>query len=285
MVINEPGDQDCNTEDDEEYREHTPCGEIYVRAHISYGSFRKKRFFPQNKEANYSKQEYCRWVNSLEQEQAKRFLPERVVFFFRNARLAYGVFIHSFIIVQCNQFNPHQIPSFHTSIPTPRINSKITAQELRVISDTGENLGILSREKALALARPQDGVDLIEISPNAKPPVARLMSYDKFRYEEAKREKKERLAQKSAGMKRVQISARAAKNDLEIKMRQLEKFLSEGHQIEIHLRLRGREKGNKDWASQKLEEFLKMIPAEVEYKRISPPRFGGYGLSMQIGKK
>ena len=167
----------------------------------------------------------------------------------------------------------------------PRINSQIIAQELRVIGETGENLGVLPRDKALALARPAEGVDLIEIAPDAKPPVARLMSYDKFRYEEGKREKKERLAQKSGGMKRVQISARAAQNDLAVKLRQLVKFLAEGHQVEIHLRLRGREKGNKPWAEQKLAEFLKMIPPEVEYKRVSPPRFGGYGLSMQIAKK
>ncbi len=172
-----------------------------------------------------------------------------------------------------------------TAILIPKINNKITAPELRVINERGENLGVLSREKALALARPEEGMDLIEISPTAKPPVARLMSYDKFRYEEAKREKKERLAQKSGGLKQVQISARAAQNDLMIKMRQLEKFLAEGHQVDINLRLRGREKYNKDWARLKLEEFMKMIPPTVEYKRLSEPRFGGYGLSIQIAKK
>ena len=152
-----------------------------------------------------------------------------------------------------------------------------------MINDKGENLGVLPREKALALVRPEEGLDLIEISPNAKPPVARLMSYDKFRYEEAKREKKERLAQKSGGLKHVQISARAAQNDLMIKMKQLEEFLADGYQIEINMRLRGREKGMKDWARQKLAEFMKMIP--VEYKQISEPRFGGYGMSVQIAKK
>ncbi len=144
---------------------------------------------------------------------------------------------------------------------------------------------MLPREKALALAGPETGLDLIEISPNAKPPVVRLMSYDKFRYEEAKREKKERLAQKSGGLKQVQVSARAAQHDLLVKLKQLEEFLHDGHQVEINLRLRGREKGMKDWARTKLEEFLKMIPPEVEYKRLSEPRFGGYGLSMQIAKK
>lgn len=151
------------------------------------------------------------------------------------------------------------------------------------MSDKGENLGVLSREKALALARPAEGIDLIEISPNAKPPVARLMSYDKFRYETAKREKKERLAQKGGGLKHVQISARAAENDLRIKLKQLEEFLAEGYQVEINMRLRGREKYMRDWARQKLDEFMKMIP--VEYKRMSEPHFGGYGMSVQIAKK
>ncbi|HVO29072.1 MAG TPA: translation initiation factor IF-3 [Candidatus Paceibacterota bacterium] len=167
----------------------------------------------------------------------------------------------------------------------PRINNQISAPELRVIGANGENLGVMPRAKAIALARPEEKLDLIEIAASAKPPVARLMSYDKYRYEEAKREKKERLAQKGGGVKQVQISARAATHDLEIKLKQLEEFLNEGHQVDINVRLRGREKGMKDWARQKLEEFLKMIPQEIEYKRISEPRFGGYGLSIQVAKK
>jgi translation initiation factor IF-3 len=141
----------------------------------------------------------------------------------------------------------------------------------------------LSREKALALVRPDSGIDLIEISPNAKPPVVRLMSYDKFRYEEEKRLKKERLAQKSVGMKHVQITARAAANDLMIKVRAVEKFFGQGHPVEINLRLRGREKRNKDWAMEKLKEFLKLLP--MEYKQLSPPKFGGNGPGVQIVKK
>ncbi len=159
----------------------------------------------------------------------------------------------------------------------------ITAAELRIIGEQGENLGVLSREKALALARPEDGIDLIEISPNAKPPVARLMSYDKFRYEEEKRIKKERLAQKSAAMKVVQISARAAQNDLMVKIRAVEKFFNEGHPVEVNMRLRGREKRNRDFAMQKLLDFLKLVP--VEYKKLSEPRFLGNGPSVQIAKK
>lgn len=135
---------------------------------------------------------------------------------------------------------------------------------------------------ALELAGPEDGLDLIEIVPQAVPPVVRVMSYDKFRYEQGKAEKKDRQAQKSHGVKRVQISARAAEHDLQIRLHQLEKFLNEGHQVEIFVRLRGREKANKAWAEQKLRDFLKMIT--VEYKLLGSPRFA-QGLSVQIIKK
>ncbi len=129
----------------------------------------------------------------------------------------------------------------------------------------------------------EKGLDLIETVPNANPPVAQIMSFDKYRYQRGKEEKKERLAQKTAGSKQIQISARAAKNDLLIKIRQLEKFMKEGHQIEISMRLRGREKYNKDWSNQKINDFLKMIP--LEFKVISPPKYGGRGMLVQIAPK
>ncbi len=171
----------------------------------------------------------------------------------------------------------------YKAINKPRINSQIIAQELRVIDENGKNLGVLRRDEAIALAKPELGIDLIEIAPQAKPPVARLMSYDKFRYEMGKQEKKERLAQRGAGIKQIQISARAATNDLLVKIRQLEKFLTEGHPVDIHMRLRGREKYNKDWARQKLNGFMKMITAE--FKVTSEPKFGGRGMLVQIIKK
>jgi translation initiation factor IF-3 len=166
--------------------------------------------------------------------------------------------------------------------PRPLMNHQITAPELRVIGENGENLGVMPREDAIKLTRPAEGVDLILISPTAKPPVARVMSYDKFRYEEAKREKKERAAQKATEMKHVQITVRAAQNDLMVKVRQAEKFFTEGNVIEVNMRLRGREKRNKELALQKLEEFLKMLP--TEHKELHPPRFGQNGPSVQIVK-
>lgn len=166
----------------------------------------------------------------------------------------------------------------------PRINNQITAEEIRVIGPNGENLGIFKREEALALTKPEEGLDLIEIVPNAKPPVAKLMNYDKWRYEEEKRKKKELFLQKSksSSLKHVQISPRMAQNDLMIRIKQLEKFLNENHIVEIQMQLKGREKLNKDWVNQKLNEFLNMIP--VQYKIISQPKQGGRGIVCQIEK-
>ena len=152
-----------------------------------------------------------------------------------------------------------------------------------MIDATGKNLGVLPRAEALALARPEEGLDLIEIVPGVKPPVARIMSFDKYRYEHEKQLKKERRAEKTAGMKQIQISARAAANDLQIKIKQLEKFMAEGHQIEIQMRLRGREKYNHDWAKKKLSEFIGMI--QTEHKLIDTPKFGGRGMLVHLSKK
>lgn len=160
-----------------------------------------------------------------------------------------------------------------------RINEAIRAPEVRVTSSDGENLGVFKTEEAIKMAK-EKGLDLIEVVPGVSPPITKIQSFDKYRYQKDKAEKQERKNQKSAGVKVVQISVRAAKNDLEIKLRKLEEFLSDGHPVEIYVRLRGREKGNKNWARQKLSEFQKMIP--LEYKVLSEPKFGGGGLSLQI---
>ena len=163
-----------------------------------------------------------------------------------------------------------------------KTNNQITAPELRVLSETGENLGVMSREAALKLAT-EKGLDLIEITASANPPVARIMSFDKFRYEQIKKFKRQQVGQKQQEVKQIQIGIKTARNDLDTKIKKLEKFLGEGHPVVIVLVLRGREKYNKDWAKMKMEEFLKMIT--LEYQVIMQPRWGGRGLAIQIAKK
>ena len=141
---------------------------------------------------------------------------------------------------------------------------------------------MLPLAEAVRLTR-ESGLDLIEISPNAKPPVARIMSYDKFRYQEDKKEKKQRLSQKTKELKHVQITPRAAQNDLDIRARQTEKFLEEGHKVEIRIVLRGRENANKDWSLMKLKNFLTLI--KIPFQVTMEARLIGRGFITQIGKK
>jgi translation initiation factor IF-3 len=163
-----------------------------------------------------------------------------------------------------------------------RINNEIRANELIVIDETGNNLGPTAREEALRLAREKE-LDLIEVSSAAKPPVARIMSFDKFRYEQEKKLKKQKAKQRGQEMKQVQVSIREAKNDLERKARRVDEFLDEGNQVEIVLRLRGREKANRNFARERLQVFVEMI--DPNHKVILTPKFGGRGLFTQVTKK
>ncbi len=163
-----------------------------------------------------------------------------------------------------------------------RINNQIKAAELRIIDETGQNLGIMPLEAALKLACEKE-LDLIEIAPAAKPPVAKIISYDKFRYQKEKELKKAKSGQKTSGLKQIRIGARAARNDLEIRAKKIEEFFKEGNKVEIILILKGREKYMKDWARQKLNEFLSII--NTEYKITMEPKFSGKGLMTQITKK
>ena len=153
---------------------------------------------------------------------------------------------------------------------------------MRVINEAGENVGVLATKKALAEAQ-EKGLDLIEISPNAHPPVARMISFDKFRYQEEKKEKKQRKTEKTKELKQVRISPRAALNDLQIKARLAEEFINEGHKVEIQLYLRGREKVHKDWNRKKMNEFLQLIT--IPFRLSMEPKPGGRGMIAQIDKK
>lgn len=152
---------------------------------------------------------------------------------------------------------------------------------MRLIGQNGENLGVVTKEEALKYAS-EAGLDLIEIAPTAKPPVARIMSYDKFRYQKEKEERKQRIAQKAEELKQVRISAKAAKHDLEVIAKKANGFLEKGARVEIMMRLRGREKANKDWARGKLEEFLKLLTPD--HKVTGPPRYTGNGFIVQVSK-
>lgn len=169
-------------------------------------------------------------------------------------------------------------------LPSHKLNNQITAPEVRVINEQEENLGVMTIAEALKLAK-EKALDLVEINGAATPPIAKIIAYDKFRYQQEKKEKKQKAAQRaSTGSKQIQISVREQKNDLLMKERRIVEFLQEGHPVEILLQLRGREKGNMEFARRKLNDFLGMIT--FPYKPMGPIGPGGRGgLMIVIAKK
>jgi len=140
----------------------------------------------------------------------------------------------------------------------------------------------MSKSEALSLAVDK-GLDLIEITASATPPIVKIDSYDKFRYQKEKEFKKQQQAKtQTKDLKQVRIGLQSARNDLLIRTRQIEEFLSDGHKVEIFMKLRGREKANKDYAAKKLEEFLALVGEN--FKITSPIKYGGAGLNVQIDK-
>ena len=127
----------------------------------------------------------------------------------------------------------------------------------------------------------EDDLDLILTVPDADPPVAKIVDFDKYRYQQKKEEKKQKQHQQE--LKHIRFSARSAEHDMQTQVKKIEKFLAKGDRVEIILRLRGRERGNKEWAKMRLDIFLKMI--ETEYKVTAAPKFGGMGMLMQIAPK
>jgi translation initiation factor IF-3 len=126
-----------------------------------------------------------------------------------------------------------------------RINGEITATEIRVVSDEGEQLGIMPVREALRLAE-ERGVDLVEIAPLAKPPVCKLMDFGKFKYREQKKAHEAKLKQKQIQVKEIKFRPGTDEGDYGIKLRNLIKFLEEGDKTKVTLRFRGREMAHQE---------------------------------------
>ncbi|MBP5733638.1 MAG: translation initiation factor IF-3 [Eubacteriaceae bacterium] len=120
------------------------------------------------------------------------------------------------------------------------INEQINDKELRVIDENGQMLGIMSAYEARQLAESKD-LDLVKVAPDAKPPVCRILDYGKYRYEQNKREKESKKNQASNEIKEMRTSCRVQDHDLEVKVKNVQKFLSEGNRVKISVRFRGRE--------------------------------------------
>jgi translation initiation factor IF-3 len=145
-----------------------------------------------------------------------------------------------------------------SSAPFFRVNGKIRAREVRIIGVDGNQLGIMSLGDALTMAR-TNSVDLVEIAPNAAPPVCRLVDYGKFRYEQAKKDKESKKHQHANKVKEVQLSPKIDPHDLGVKAGHAIDFLCEDMKVKITLKFRGREMAHTEIGFQVVEKFLTEI--------------------------
>ena len=136
----------------------------------------------------------------------------------------------------------------------PRVNEEIRVPQVRLIDEEGEMLGIMSTRDALARAY-SVGLDLLEISPNAEPPVAKVLDYGKFKYEQQKKRNEARKKQKVIEIKEVKVRPNIDENDYQVKMRAMKTFIGEGDKVKVTLRFRGREMAHQDLGVKVLERI------------------------------
>ena len=163
-----------------------------------------------------------------------------------------------------------------------RINNQIRASELRIIDSENQNLGVLGIKEALELAESK-GLDLIEINPNANPPIAKIMDFGKYQYEASKKLKKAKAGAKMTETKSIQIKIGTGDHDLELKAKTTSKWLKEGHRIKIELFLAGRAKYmDEKFLRERLDRVLHLITED--YKISDSYKKGPKGLFITIEK-
>ena len=193
--------------------------------------------------------------------------------------------------LDCRRTNNHQRTTViarrpHNAPPQretgPRINDRIRAPEIRLIGADGENVGVVTPARAMQMAE-EAGLDLVEISPTAVPPVCKIMDFGKFKYETQKREAEARKKQKIIEIKEVKFRPGTDTHDYEVKMRSVMRFLEDGDKVKVTLRFRGREMAHQGLGL----ELLNRVAADVgEAGKIeSMPKLEGRQMVMMIGPK
>ncbi|HYV33698.1 MAG TPA: translation initiation factor IF-3 [Candidatus Limnocylindria bacterium] len=164
-----------------------------------------------------------------------------------------------------------------------KLNHQIKAPTLRVISEDGQQIGVMKTSEALALAG-QHGLDLVEVSPVANPPVAKLIDFAKFKYQQKKLEQQQKKKAKKTEVKTIWLSMRISEHDMGIKAKKVMEFLGDGDLVRIELRMRGREQAYGELGHKQLQIFLGLIsvPFRVE---VPVKRMGGtFSVTVAPGK-
>jgi len=164
----------------------------------------------------------------------------------------------------------------------PRINHQIRIRQVRVIDEENKQLGIMETADALALAIHKQ-LDLVEIAPNQRPPVCRIMDFGKFKYEEKKKEQASRRKQHQVQIKELRVRPGTGEHDLQVKMRQARQFLADGDKVLVCCLFRGRQMAHKEVGEQVVQEVVKLLAdvAKIE----APMRMEGKRMVLLLSKR
>jgi translation initiation factor IF-3 len=163
-----------------------------------------------------------------------------------------------------------------------RVNERIFAKTLRLIGPEGEQLGVFPRDIALKKTEEFD-LDLVEVAPQANPPVCRIIDFSKYKYEQDKREREARKHQKQTQLKEVRISPRIDKHDYEVKLKHIKEFLEKRHKVRVRLYFRGREIAYKDIAKKLIDKLIKDVDSVGRIDR--EPHMLGKALLLVLSPK
>jgi len=163
-----------------------------------------------------------------------------------------------------------------------RINEQIRVREVRLISDDGEQQGIISTLEALRMAKEQ-ALDLVEVAPQAVPPVCKILDYGKFKFENEKKVRDSKKKQKLLKLKEIRMQPKIDDHDLDFKSKHVRDFLAEGNKVKVTVRFRGRELAHTELGLDVLKDVLKRI--EGEYVVDKPPLMEGRFMSMILSQK
>ena len=162
------------------------------------------------------------------------------------------------------------------------INEQIRDREVRVVSASGEQLGIKSSREAMKLAQEAE-LDLVKIAPKAQPPVCKIIDYGKFKYEQTRKEKEAKKKQKTVEIKEVRMSPNIDTNDLNTKIHNAKKFLEKGNKVKVTLRFRGREMAHVQQSRHILDDFAETLKDIASIEKV--PKLEGRNMSMVLTVK
>lgn len=165
-----------------------------------------------------------------------------------------------------------------------RTNQYIRVPRVRLVDEAGQNVGVIDTVKALAMARDL-GLDLVEVSPKADPPVAKIVDYSKLKYQEEKERRKEKAKQKKVEVKGIRLSLRISDHDKEVRIKQTKKFLNQDDKVKLEMILRGRERQHKNLAREIINKFIETVNEAIPIIVEQPLNVQGGKLFTLIAKK